>query len=204
MWGINEQLLKTSRVWRVYSVTGFDFREKYRASLGPIGAATLPSVSYLATIQCKKNEADYFSRNFVCILLATTRHMVSFMDFFSFSGKFPDLNFAPYVLYIYSCYEIRTWHKQWAWVTCSLPYRLASFATRLTSLCLCMCIIARELNPLSVMVLCKVVFSLFMLLKLVQDKYIKNRTGAKPGLKSQQRSVLVCTVGSISLHPIKG
>ena len=67
-----------------------------------------------------------------------------------------------------------------------------------------MCIIARELNPLSVMVLRKVVFSLFMLLKLVQDKYIKDRTGAKSGLKSQQRSVLVCTVGSISLHPIKG
>ena len=37
---------------------------------------------------------------------------------FPFSRKFPDLNFAPYVLYIYSCYETRTWHKQWAWVTC--------------------------------------------------------------------------------------
>ena len=24
---------------------------------------------------------------------------------FSFSCKFPDLNFAPYILYIYSCYE---------------------------------------------------------------------------------------------------
>ena len=37
---------------------------------------------------------------------------------FPFSSKFPDLNFAPYVLYIYSCYETRTWHKQWAFVTC--------------------------------------------------------------------------------------
>ena len=37
---------------------------------------------------------------------------------FPFSSKFPDLNFAPYVLYIYSCYETRTWHKQSAWVTC--------------------------------------------------------------------------------------
>ena len=37
---------------------------------------------------------------------------------FWFSSKFPDLNFAPYVLYIYSCYETSTWHKQWAWVTC--------------------------------------------------------------------------------------
>ena len=38
---------------------------------------------------------------------------------FSFSSKFPDLNFAPYVLYIYSCYETRTWHKQLVWVTCA-------------------------------------------------------------------------------------
>ena len=45
---------------------------------------------------------------------------------FPFSSKFPHLNFAPYVLYIYSCYETRTWHKQWAWVTCGLisPKRL--------------------------------------------------------------------------------
>ena len=27
---------------------------------------------------------------------------------FSFSSKFPDLNFAPFVLYIYSCYETRS------------------------------------------------------------------------------------------------
>ena len=40
--------------------------------------------------------------------------------FFPFSSKFSDLNFAKYVLYIYSCYETRTWHKQWAWVTCGL------------------------------------------------------------------------------------
>ena len=36
---------------------------------------------------------------------------------FPFSSKFPDLNFTPYVLFIYSCYETSTWHKQWAWVT---------------------------------------------------------------------------------------
>ena len=36
------------RAWRVYSATGFDFREKKnRASLGSIGAVTLPSASYL-------------------------------------------------------------------------------------------------------------------------------------------------------------
>ena len=37
---------------------------------------------------------------------------------FPFSSKFPDLNFAPYVFFIYSCYETGTWHKQWAWVSC--------------------------------------------------------------------------------------
>ena len=37
---------------------------------------------------------------------------------FPFSSKFPDLNFAPYVPYIYSCYETHTWHKQGAWITC--------------------------------------------------------------------------------------
>ena len=37
---------------------------------------------------------------------------------FPFSSKFPDLKFAPYVLFIYSCYETGTWHKKWAWVTC--------------------------------------------------------------------------------------
>ena len=36
---------------------------------------------------------------------------------FPLSSKFPDLNFAPFVLYIYSCHETRTWHKQWAWDT---------------------------------------------------------------------------------------
>ena len=35
------------------------------------------------TTLCRKDEADYFSRNFVCILRTTTiRHMVSFVDFY--------------------------------------------------------------------------------------------------------------------------
>ena len=39
----------------------------------------------------------------------TTRDMVSFIDvYFPFSSKFPNLNFGPYVLYIYPCYETRT------------------------------------------------------------------------------------------------
>ena len=69
------------RAWLVYSATGFDFCENL-AGLGSIGAATLLSASYLA-ILCMKDEADYFSRNFVCILRpTTTHHLVSFIDFY--------------------------------------------------------------------------------------------------------------------------
>ena len=42
---------------------------------------------------------------------------------FPLSSKFPDLNLALYVLYKYSCYETRTWHKQGAWVSCGLRGR---------------------------------------------------------------------------------
>ena len=43
--------IHVQRAWRVYSATGFDFREKKnRASLGSIGGATLPSASLLATL----------------------------------------------------------------------------------------------------------------------------------------------------------
>ena len=45
-------------------------------------------------------------------------HGKSHRFLFPFSSKFPDLNVAPYVLYIYSCHETRTGPKQWAWVTC--------------------------------------------------------------------------------------
>ena len=46
--------------------TGFDFRD-FRACLGLIGFATLLSASYLVTMLCRKDEGDYFSRNFMCI-----------------------------------------------------------------------------------------------------------------------------------------
>ena len=58
------------------------FAKKNRASLGSIGATTLSSASYLATILCREDIANYFSRNFVCILRTTTRLMVSFIDFY--------------------------------------------------------------------------------------------------------------------------
>ena len=49
--------IHVSRTWRVYSATGFDLREKNRAGLGSIGAVTLPSVSYVATI-CREDDDD--------------------------------------------------------------------------------------------------------------------------------------------------
>ena len=49
---------------------------------------------------------------------------------FPFSSKFPDLNFAPYVLYIYSCYETRTWHQQWAWDACGVAGIAKGIASR--------------------------------------------------------------------------
>ena len=45
---------------------------------------------------------------------------------FSFSSKFPDLNFTPFLLYVYSCSETRTWHKQWAWVPCASSRKFTS------------------------------------------------------------------------------
>ena len=75
--------IHVQRAYRVYSATGFDFREKKnRASLGSISATTLSSASYLATILCWKDKANYFSRNFVCILRTTARLTVSFIDFY--------------------------------------------------------------------------------------------------------------------------
>ena len=37
------------------------FAKKNSAGLGSIGAAKLPSASYLTTVLCRKDEADYFS-----------------------------------------------------------------------------------------------------------------------------------------------
>ena len=49
-----------------------------------------------------KWDGDYFAQNF------------------PFSSKFPDLQFAPYVLYNLFTHVVKphTWHKQWAWITC--------------------------------------------------------------------------------------
>ena len=69
------------RTWHVYSATGFDFREKNRAGLGSIGDATLRSVSYLATILCRKMKQTIFFETFF-LRKTTNRHMVSFIGFY--------------------------------------------------------------------------------------------------------------------------
>ena len=99
--------INVTRAWRVYLATGFDFRERSGAGLGSIGPQTLPSASpNLATLQltllCRKDEEDYFSRNFVCIYYNNKSPHGKFRLFlFPFSSKFPDLlNFTPFVLYI--------------------------------------------------------------------------------------------------------
>ena len=64
---------------------------------------------YITCILCRKDDAVCFSRSVVSILrTTTTRHMVSFIDFYflSVSSKCPDVNFDPYVLDIQ--YETRT------------------------------------------------------------------------------------------------
>ena len=74
-------------------------------------------------LPCRKDEGDYFSRNFECILRTTndSPHGKFHRFLFPFPSKFPDLNFTPFVLYIYPCHETRTWHTQWACVTCNIP-----------------------------------------------------------------------------------
>ena len=60
-----------------------------------------PALGTSKNLHSIKGEADYFSRNFVYILRTTaTPHNGKFHRFlFPFASKFPDLNFAPYVLY---------------------------------------------------------------------------------------------------------
>ena len=46
-----------------------------------------------------KVKKTIFLQNFVYVLWTTTHHMLSFIDFYPFSSKFSDLNFASYVVH---------------------------------------------------------------------------------------------------------
>ena len=78
------------RAWRVYLATGFDFREKSRVCFGSIGARLWLQPPTLPLYYEGKVKNTIFPQNFVYVLrTTTTRHMVSFIDFyFHFLAKF--------------------------------------------------------------------------------------------------------------------
>ena len=77
-----------------------------------------------ATLLWRKDDEDSFSPKLrVRIRVTTTRHMVSFIDFyFHFLANFQTYKTSPHmsVLYIYLYYV--TCHTQWAWVTYTKSY----------------------------------------------------------------------------------
>ena len=88
------------RAWRVYLATGFDFREKSSVCFGSIGVRVCRQSPTLPLYYEGKVKKNIFLQNVVYVLRTTrTLHMVSFIDFFPFSSKSSDLNFASYVLY---------------------------------------------------------------------------------------------------------
>ena len=72
---------------------------------------------------CRKDEGHYFSRNFVCILsTTTTRHMVSFIDFFSIFWQISRPKPRP----ICSLYLLMLWNR-YVTQTASLGYPWFAF-----------------------------------------------------------------------------
>ena len=80
-----------SHLWKFGSGGVTKFREKWSPS------SFLPSI-----VACKKDEDDYFSRNFVCLLRTTkTRHKVSFIDvYFHFLANFQ--TYCPHMFSIFT------------------------------------------------------------------------------------------------------
>ena len=78
------------QAWRVYSSTGLDFREKNRASFESIGTRLWLQSPTLPLYYEGKMMMTPFPQNYVYVLrTATTRHMVSFIDFcFHFLANF--------------------------------------------------------------------------------------------------------------------
>ena len=71
------------RAWRVYLTPGFDFPEKNRACFGSIEALVCCRPPTLLLYYERKVIWTIFPINFVYVLrAATTRHMVSFIDFY--------------------------------------------------------------------------------------------------------------------------
>ena len=93
------------RAWRVYLATGFDFHEKksclFWVDRSPYAGFRLLPCHYTM----KEGERGPFFPKFrVRIKDNNSSPHGKFHRFsFPFSSKFPDLNFASYVLYIYLC-----------------------------------------------------------------------------------------------------
>ena len=74
----------------------------------------LHSISHFVTILWRKGEEDYFFPELRVHIEDNNSlpHRKFYQFLFPFSSKFSEVDFASYVLFIYS------WHTQWAWVTC--------------------------------------------------------------------------------------
>ena len=71
------------QAWRVYLATGLEFREKNRACFGSIGARVCCRLPTLPLYYEGKILKALFPKNYVYVSrTATTRHMVSFIDFY--------------------------------------------------------------------------------------------------------------------------
>ena len=90
------------RTWRVYLVTGFDFRGKNRACFGSIGVPTLASRLLPCHYIMKEGERGPFSPKLRVLIKDnnSSPHGKFYRFLLPFSSKFSDLNFASYVLYI--------------------------------------------------------------------------------------------------------
>ena len=81
------------------------------------------SLLHCSCTLCRKDEGHYFSRNFVCILsTTTTRHMVSFIDFFSIFWQISRPKPRP----ICSLYLLMLWNR-YVTQTASLGYPWFAF-----------------------------------------------------------------------------
>ena len=71
------------QAWRVYLATGLDFREQNRASFESIGTRLWLQSPTLPLYYEGKMMKTPFPQNYVYVLrTTTTRHMVSFIDFY--------------------------------------------------------------------------------------------------------------------------
>ena len=101
------------QAWRVYLATGLDFREQNRASFESIGTRLWLQSSTLPFYYEGKMMKTAFPQNYVYVLrTTTTRHMVSFIDFyFHFLANF-QTETSPHMFSIFSYIMSRVTHSE--------------------------------------------------------------------------------------------